>query len=95
MNNYFVQVKKGGEVRRTITNESGAFNFKDLRPGKWTVTILNPNNNKNIVLEQTSFQIEIKGEEIAPVFVIAKKKQRKIRFKKIILSDDDSDGGGS
>ena len=98
LNNYFVQVQKGGEIRRTITNDSGQFDFKDLRPGKWTLTILNPNNNKDIVLERTFFQIEIKGEEIAPVFVVAKKKQRKIRFKKIINfsdDDDDGDGGGS
>ena len=95
LNNYFVQVQKGREIRRTITNESGQFNFKDLRPGKWTLTILNPANNKNIVLEKTFFQIEIKGEEIAPVFVVAKKKQRKIRFKKIMnFSDDDGGGGG-
>lgn len=89
LDDYLIQVKSGNEIRRINTDENGRFYFKDLRPGIWEVSVLNATQNKQIILENTYYSLEIEPEKKAEVYLKAKLKNRKIRFKKIRNYSDD------
>ena len=54
-----VQITKGLEILRQVTDEQGKFSFEDIRPGKWTLKVYNYNLPAHHYLEQEEFQIEI------------------------------------
>ncbi|MBN1648364.1 MAG: hypothetical protein JW874_10040 [Spirochaetales bacterium] len=59
MNGMLVELKNGDEVRRMYTNNQGKFEFKDIRPGTWTLSANPAVLTDRQYLEQPSVKVQL------------------------------------
>ena len=69
LGNTLVEITKGEEVLRQLTDEKGGFSFEDIRPGKWKLKVYDYDLPIQHYLEQEEFQIELKPGEDKEVTV--------------------------
>jgi predicted porin len=59
-----IEISKGNEVVRQLTDDKGRFSFEDLRPGNWILKIYEDELPPHHYLEEKEFKMELKpGEE--------------------------------
>ena len=64
LGNTLVEITKGEEGLRQLTDEKGGFSFEDIRPGKWTLKIYDYDLPPHHYLEKEELRVELKpGEE--------------------------------
>ena len=57
--NALLELSSGVEVHRRVTDNRGRFSFGDLRPGQWTLRVLDGNLPPNHYVEKESFDVMI------------------------------------
>jgi hypothetical protein len=75
-----VEAKKDDEIIRVLSDKNGKFDFRNLRPGKWSVKIYENGLSKSYVIEQSEFQFELEPGEKAELKVEMTNRERTIRL---------------
>jgi hypothetical protein len=78
--NTIVELKCSSEIRRTVTNLQGHFEFEELRPDKWTFKIYSDNLPEYHYLEEDIFELELKPDQKKEIFAKVLPKERRIRI---------------
>lgn len=78
--NVLIELKNNTEIKRVITDRQGYFEFKELRPGIWTLKIYNNNLPEYHYLEKDTFELELKPGQITKVSVKVLPMKRRIRI---------------
>jgi hypothetical protein len=63
MRDVIVQLSRGGEAVRRVTDASGRFAFADLLPGRWTLTLENPQIPPHHHLERDTLILDVRAGE--------------------------------
>jgi hypothetical protein len=72
-----VELKNDSEIKRTITDKNGRFEFHQLRPVKWTVKIYPNNLPQYHYLEKDTFDLELApGQNVEIITKVLPKKRR-------------------
>jgi hypothetical protein len=89
--NTIVELKNSSEIRRTVTDNQGRFEFEELRPGKWILKIHGDNLPECYYFEKDTFEVELvrgqKGEIWAKVLP-QKRHIRIITEPQIVLEEE-------
>ncbi|MFW6015963.1 MAG: hypothetical protein ACOCRK_05960 [bacterium] len=79
--NILIKIEKDLESYSTITDEEGYFEFIDLRPGKWVISILETSGiPDNYHIEKSRYVIDVKPGENENVSAKLVPKKRKIKL---------------
>ena len=78
--NIYVQLSTETETLRRITDNSGKFNFIDLHPGRWKLTVLEGQLPENHILEKESFNFDLKAGDQKSVEIKILPRRRVIRI---------------
>jgi len=76
----YVQLSTENETLRRITDISGKFNFIDLHPGRWKLTVLEGQLPENHILEKESFDFDLKPGDQKSVEIKILPRRRAIRI---------------
>jgi hypothetical protein len=77
--NTIVELKSSSEIKRTVTDNQGYFEFEELRPGKWIVKIYSDNLPEYHYFEQDTFELELKPGQRKEISAKVLPKKRRIR----------------
>jgi len=80
LTNTIVELKSSSEIRRTVTDNQGCFEFEELRPGNWTLKIQPENLPDHQCLEQDTFDLQLKPGEKNQIDTKVLPKKRRIRM---------------
>jgi hypothetical protein len=75
-----VEIAKGNEVLRQLTDEKGKFSFEELRPGNWALKVDKDNLPPNHYLEKEGFLVELKPAEEKEIIIKVLPRIRKIEI---------------
>jgi uncharacterized protein (DUF2141 family) len=78
--NILVEISRGEESIRQVTDDKGRFSFYDLRPGIWTVKVAADNLPAYHYVEKESYQVELKGGEEQVIDIQVLPRVRKIQM---------------
>ncbi len=78
--NTIVELRNSLEVRRTVTDNQGRFEFEELRPDKWTIKIYSDNLPQYHYLEKDTFELELKPGQRRGISAKVLPKKRRIRI---------------
>ncbi len=78
--NTIVELKDSSEIRRILTDRQGRFEFKELRPGKWTLKIYCDNLPEYHYFEKDTFEVELKPGQGTEISAKLLPKKRRIRI---------------
>ncbi|HFA52184.1 MAG TPA: hypothetical protein ENJ95_24465 [Bacteroidetes bacterium] len=77
---FMFEMTNGKETYRRISGKGNQFEFTDLRPGKWTLRILNDDGYRGLYFERTEWELELLPDESKELKINLLRKKRKIRF---------------
>jgi len=77
--NTIVELRNSSEVRRTVTDNQGRFEFEEMRPGKWTLKIYDDNLPEYHYLEKNTFEIELAPGEKKEMLIRVLPRKRTIQ----------------
>ena len=80
LRNTIVELRNNSEVRRTITDNQGCFEFEEVRPGKWTLKIYSDNLPEYHYFEKDTFELELKPGQKVEISAKVLPKKRRIRI---------------
>ncbi|MDO9265252.1 MAG: NEW3 domain-containing protein [Desulfosalsimonadaceae bacterium] len=78
--NILVEISRGEESIRQVTDGEGRFSFYDLRPGIWTVNVAADNLPAYHYVEKESYSIELKSGEEQVIDIQVLPRVRKIQM---------------
>lgn len=78
--NILVEISRGEESIRQVTDDKGRFSFYDLRPGIWAVKVAADNLPAYHYVEKESYQVELKGGEEQVIDIQVLPRVRKIQM---------------
>ncbi len=78
--NTIVELRNSSEVRRTVTDSQGCFEFEEVRPGKWTLKIYSDNLPEYHYFEKDIFELELKPGQRKEISAKALPQKRRIRI---------------
>jgi len=78
--NTIVELKNRSEIRRTVTDRQGRFEFEELRPGRWILKIYSDNLPEYHYLEKDTFELELKPGQRTEISAKVLPKKRHIRI---------------
>jgi uncharacterized protein (DUF2141 family) len=78
--NILVEISRGEESIRQVTDDKGRFSFYDLRPGTWTVKVAADNLPAYHYVEKKSYSIELKSGEEQTIDIQVLPRVRKIQM---------------
>ena len=76
----YVQLSKGTELYRRITDNHGRFIFNDLRPGKWILSVPEGQLPENHYLEKETIEFEIKAGESRDILLNILPRRRAVKM---------------
>jgi protocatechuate 3,4-dioxygenase beta subunit len=79
-NNILVEISRGKEVLRRITDDQGKFSFEDVRPGTWTVKFYSDDLPLHHYLETEQLLVEVPPGKEQKIFTRVLPKRRHIQF---------------
>ncbi|MDO9512423.1 MAG: hypothetical protein Q7J34_11740 [Bacteroidales bacterium] len=77
---FIVEATSGDETKRVLTKAEGDFIFTDLRPGQWNIKVYINGQNRDYVLENEYFTVNLKPGETEKLFIPLKPRYRKIKI---------------
>jgi protocatechuate 3,4-dioxygenase beta subunit len=80
LTNTIIELKSSSEIRRTVTDNQGNFEFEELRPGNWTLKIQPENLPDYQYIEQDTFDLQLKPGEKNQISTKVLPKKRRIRM---------------
>ncbi|MBI5207840.1 MAG: carboxypeptidase regulatory-like domain-containing protein, partial [Candidatus Firestonebacteria bacterium] len=80
LSNVIIELTDGQEFIQHTNDEKGEFYFKDLRPGKWLLTISDKNLPEHHYLEQKEIQFVLKPGETKDITIRVFPRTRQIRI---------------
>jgi len=78
--NTIVELRNSSEVRRTVTNNQGQFEFEEVRPGKWMLKIYSDNLPEYHYLEKDTFEMELNAGQRREMLIKVLPKKRRIHI---------------
>ena len=78
--NTIIELRSSSEIRRTVTDNQGRFEFEELRPGKWTLKINSENLPEYHYLEKDTFELELKPGQRVEISAKVLPKKRRIQI---------------
>ena len=78
--NTIVELRNTSEIRRTLTDNRGHFEFEQLRPAKWTLKINSGNLPEYHYLEKDTFEVNLKSGERKEISAKVLPRKRRIRI---------------
>lgn len=80
-----IELKRGDEVIRTLTDEQGKFRFSGIRPGIWDVILHDEGFGNTYYFDESEFELDVEaGETInLPVKLLEKKRVIKLKENKM------------
>lgn len=82
INRLIIEVKKGEEIYRVLSDDNGDFSFDGLRPGNWTVQVYKNGIPKEYELLTEFLNVNLVSGQDETIEVKLKEKQRRIKFQK-------------
>ena len=79
-NVFIFEITSGKETFRRLADEYSRFEFPDLRPGTWTLKILNSDHFHNFYFERTEWELELPAGTIKELKINLLRKRREIKF---------------
>jgi len=89
--NTIIELRNSSEIRRTVTDNQGRFEFEELRPVKWMLKISNDDLPEYHYLEEDTFELELKPgqrREISAKVLPQKRRIRIIAEPQILLEEE-------
>jgi len=80
LENTIAELKSASEIKRTVTDRQGRFEFEEVRPGEWTLKIYADNLPEYHYLEKDTFELKLEPGQKANVSVKILPKKRRIRI---------------
>ena len=80
LTNTIVELRSSSEIRRTVTDNQGRFEFEELRPSKWTLKINSENLPEYHYLEKDTFELELKPGQRVEISAKVLPKKRRIQI---------------
>lgn len=80
LENVIIEVKKGEEIFRVISNSKGEFEFNDLRPGEWDLKVYKNGIPSGFELVNDEFSLNLLAGESRNLEIKIKKTARKVKF---------------
>ena len=78
--NILVEISRGEESVRQVTDDKGQFSFYDLRPGMWTLKVAADNLPPYHYVEKESYSVELKSGEEQVIDIQILPRVRKIQM---------------
>jgi hypothetical protein len=78
--NVWIELSREGEVLRRMTDARGRFEFTDLRPGRWTLSVIAADLPQHHYMEQDAFQIDLQPGDTAAVVFRVLPRRRPVRI---------------
>ncbi len=95
LQNILVEIQKGTEVSRSLTDSQGRFRFDSLRPGRWTIKIYDDYIPHLHYLDQDGFDLELKpgeSQEITAKVLPVKRQVQMVEMKEMTIEIDEAVG---
>lgn len=80
LENAVAELKNASEIKRTVTDRQGRFEFEEVRPGGWTLKIYADNLPEYHYFEKDTFELKLEPGQKADVSVKALPKKRRIQI---------------
>ncbi len=80
LRNTIVELRNTSEIRRTLTDSRGHFEFEQLRPAEWTLKINSGNLPEYHYLEKDTFKVNLKSGERKEISAKVLPRKRRIRI---------------
>ncbi|MEA1987181.1 MAG: hypothetical protein U9N76_06810 [Candidatus Marinimicrobia bacterium] len=81
LSNSIVELKRGGELKKVITNHNGVFKFTELVSGEWTLSVRENDIPKGYYSNKKHYSIDVQSQNKSKIFEIkVLPKSRKINI---------------
>lgn len=76
----YIEISNGGERFIAPSDTNGVFQFNYLRPGNWTIKLIQSTLDQNMVFDKIKVNVELKPGDSKSVKFRARRKQKKLKM---------------
>jgi hypothetical protein len=80
MSGWAIELRRGDEVIRQATTQDGAFDFTDVRPGRWTLKVLSAALPPQHSLEQDTLSLDVPSTDTTEILLRVIPRRRTLRM---------------
>lgn len=77
---FMFEISNGTETFRRLTDAQQRVEFPDIRPGKWTLRVINPDSYRGFYFEKTAWELDLQPEMVKDLNIKLLRKKKEIKF---------------